>query len=183
MSNSSDSSGVIVVIVLAVAAWGVNAGWFYQTGQQWFDTCWASINLKKPAATAAEATAWQQCRPQTEKALYDAGYVFGGNPEYAVTPELKAVSAACPNNFTEIPMSGVQVMAIDLLQKDGGPRWIDKFLPPDQMIVRTFNKVWPNCSAARAANGFPKILQKTDGAFEWSEPCKPCEAEKAAMGK
>ncbi|MFM0513623.1 hypothetical protein [Paraburkholderia sp. RL17-373-BIF-A] len=74
-------------------------------------------------------------------------------------------------------------MAIDLLQKDGGPQWLDKFMPPDQMIVRTFNKRWPNCSAVRAANGFPKIVQKPDDTFGWSGPCKPCEAGKAAMGK
>ncbi|MFM0513622.1 hypothetical protein [Paraburkholderia sp. RL17-373-BIF-A] len=107
MSTNNNDSGGLVVIVLAIAVWGLNAGWFYQTGQQWFDTCWQSINSKNPPATSAESTAWEQCGPRIQKALYDAGYVFGGNPEYAVTPELKAVDAACPNSFTEIPMSGV----------------------------------------------------------------------------
>ncbi|KVT57850.1 hypothetical protein [Burkholderia ubonensis] len=183
MSSKDDGTALGMVLIAGVVAWGLHAGWFYQTGQQWFDSCWASINSKNPPATAAEATAWMQCEPQTKKALFNAGYVFGGNPEYAVTPELKAVEAACPSNYSDIPMSGVQVMAIDLLTRDGGPRWLDKFMPPDQMIVRAFNKRWPNCSAARAANGFPTIVQKADGTFGWSGPCKPCEAENAAMGK
>lgn len=180
-SNDSGSSALGVIVIAAAVAWGASKGWFYQTGQEWFDTCWASINTKAPT-TAAEATAWAQCEPQTKKALFDAGYVFGGNPEHASTPELKALEASCPSNWTDIPLSGVHVLAIDLLQKDGGPQWLDKFLPPGRMIVRTFDKRWPNCNTVRASNGFPKIVQKGDG-FDWAAPCQPCEAEKASMGK
>lgn len=157
--------------------------YFYQTGQQWFESCWSyTKSTDHTPKSPAEESAWQQCEPEIRRALFDAGYIFGGNPDYAVTPELKAVEAACPNGWSEIPMSGVNVMAIDLITRDGGPQFLDKFLPPDRMIVRTFNKRYPNCNAERAKNGFPKIVPKGDD-FDWSEPSKPCEAEKAAMKK
>ncbi|REE21198.1 hypothetical protein B0G71_4350 [Paraburkholderia sp. BL27I4N3] len=183
MSNSESGSTALGILVIAAGvAYAAHSGWFYQTGQQWFDSCWSSINSKAPASSATEATAWAQCEPQTKRALFDAGYIFSGNPQYAVTPELQAVTTACPSNFTDIPMAGIQIMAVDMIEKDGGPQWIDKFLPPDRMIVRTFDKRWPTCVTTRAANGFPKIVPKGDS-WDWAGPCKPCEAEKAAMGK
>ncbi|WP_146014379.1 hypothetical protein [Paraburkholderia rhynchosiae] len=69
-----------------------------------------------------------------------------------------------------------------MIQKDGGPQWFDKFLPPDRMIVRTFNKRWPTCATTRAASGFPKLVQKGDS-WDWAGPCKPCEAEKGGDGQ
>ena len=181
-NNDSGSTALGALVIAAGVAYAAHSGWFYQTGQQWFDSCWSSINSKGPASSATEAIAWAQCEPQTKNALFDAGYIFSGNPEYAVTPELQAAIKACPSNFTDIPMAGVQIMAVDMIQKDGGPQWVDKFLPPSWMIVRTFDKRWPTCAVTRAANGFPKIIQKGDS-WVWAEPCKPCEAEKAAMGK
>jgi hypothetical protein len=180
MKNESGFSWLIILLGLG-AAYGSYNGWFYQTGQQWFDSCWSSIHSQGTAKTPAEAIAWQQCEPEAKGALFDAGYVFAGNPQYAATPELKAVNTACPSNFTDIPMGGVNVLAVDLIQKDGGPGILDKLAPPDRMIVRAFNKRWPNCASTRAANGFPRLVRKGDD-WDWSEPCKPCEAEKAAKG-
>jgi hypothetical protein len=34
----------IVLVVIAVVAWGLQKGWGYQTGQQWFNSCWMSVN-------------------------------------------------------------------------------------------------------------------------------------------
>ena len=114
-----------------------------------------------------------------KRALFEAGYIFSGDPEYAVTPELKAVSRSCPSNFSNIPIGGVQLLALDMIEQDGGTTFVDRFMKPDSMIVRTFNKKWPNCSAARLANGFPKIVMN-NGEWKFEAPCTPCEAEEKA---
>jgi len=78
--------------------------------------------------------------------------------------------APCPKTRTDIPTSGVHMLvANDLIQKDGGPQWLDRCLPPGRMIVRTAERRWPNGNAVCAANGFPKFVQKEDG-FGWAAP-------------
>ena len=68
------------------------------------------------------------------------------------------------------------MLAVDLAVHQGGPTVFDRFTPANRLIVRTFTAKWPNCPAARAANGFPRIVER-NGKFEFEEPCKPCEAE------
>lgn len=177
-----DASVVWLVLLVAVG-WALQKGWFYQTGQQWFDSCWASVNANgRSAASPEEATAWAQCGPVVDKALFDAGYVFSGNPQYAVIPQLHALAAACPSNYTDIPLAGPYSLAVSLIQDAGGPRWLDRFLPPGRMIVKVFDARWPQCTVERVRNGFPKIVM-ISGKWDFESHCVPCDAELKAMGK
>jgi hypothetical protein len=176
--KNDGSAGVVWLVLIAAIAWGLQKGWVYQTGQQWFDSCWASVNSQTHTPTSPdEAVAWGKCEPEARKALFEGGYIFAGNPQNAATPQLKAVAAACPSNYTDIPLGGLHMLAIQMLQDTGGPTWYDRFLPPDRMILRTFNKRWPQCSATRASNGFPLIVEK-NGDWDFASHCVPCEAEK-----
>lgn len=170
------------LILGIILAWVVHAGVFFQTGHQWFEACWAAQNAHRSAQSPEEAIAWAQCGPVAQRALYDAGYVFPGNPEYAVTPALKALANACPSSYTTIPLSGVQLLAVEFIQQDGGPTLIDRFTPPDAMILRAFDKRWPNCRSVRIANGFPPIVMRK-GEWGFETPCKPCEAEQKAKNE
>ena len=169
---------VVAALSAALAYFGV----FYQTGSQWFQSCWTAQHSNRAPTSPEESISWAQCGEVTQRALFDAGFIFAGNPTYAVTPELKAIVEACPSNYSDIPLSGSQVLAVDFIEKSGGPELLDKFTPPDQMIVRAFKSRWPNCQAVRLANNIPKLIkQGSDWVFE--APCKPCEAEKNAIGK
>ena len=155
---------------------------FYQTGQQWFDSCWALGNAKRNPATPQEAVAWKQCEPVTERAVYEAGFVFGGDPEKEITPAAKAITAACPSNWIDMPIGGAFLLAVGLIEKQGGPRLVDRFMPPESIVAHAFKSRWPGCPSARAANGFPKIVLKGD-TWDFESPCKPCAEEKAAQAR
>ncbi|PMS24535.1 hypothetical protein [Paraburkholderia rhynchosiae] len=70
-NNDSGTTALGFLVIAAGVAYAGHSRWFYQTGQQWFDSCWSSINSKAPASSAAEAIAWVQCEPQTKTALCD----------------------------------------------------------------------------------------------------------------
>ena len=70
-------------------------------------------------------------------------------------------------------------LAVDLVEKTGGPTLIERFTPPDAMIERAFKSKWPNCPSEAKANGFPKIVLRGE-VWEFESTCKPCEAEKEA---
>lgn len=180
MDDDSAAPAISLLMLAAAISWAIHAGWFYQTGSQWFDACWRAKHSTSGPQTPDEAVSWGKCKYTTEKSLFDAGFVFAGNPAYAVTPELKAVVNACPSNYSDIPMSGPQFLAVDMAEEQGGPNILDKFLPASLLIVRAFKTKWPECPAVRLANGFPKIVE-VRGSFQWAAPCKPCEAEQAAI--
>jgi hypothetical protein len=178
---AKNGSWIVWVILIAGGA-ALYAGLFYQTGQQWFDACWAKANANgQSAKSPEEAIAWAQCEETTNRALFNAGYTFSGNPEYAVTPALKLIVASCPSNFNDIPIGGVDLLAVSLVQSGGGPRLADRFLPPDHMILRAFNAKWPTCIDARDRTGIPKIVKQQNGEWAFASRCEPCEAEKKAM--
>lgn len=174
-----DVTAIIMVICLAFV---VQDGWLYDTGRLWLSDCWQAANAassnRKPT-NADEAIGWARCEPTVKRALFEEGFVFTGNPEYAVTPELQRLNAACPSNYSDIPVGGIHLLAIPLILENGGSRLIDRFTPPDKMIVRAFNAKWPNCSHVRRHNGFPKIVKK-GSSWEFEEPCRPCEDEEKA---
>ncbi|MCO8590314.1 hypothetical protein [Burkholderia multivorans] len=158
--------------------WTLQKGWFYETGAQWFDSCWAQVHANgRSASTPEEAVTWAQCEPIAQKAVYGAGYIFSGLPEKATTPQLKAIGTACPSNWTDMPLGGMGVLAVDLVEKQGGPQLLDRFLPANHLIVHAFEKQWPQCPSVRVSNGFPKVVQQADGAWKFESHCIPCEAE------
>ncbi len=172
--------GFIAAILAAAIAWMAHAGVFYQTGTQWFQSCWIAKHEKRSPATPDESIAWAKCEPTTQRAVFNAGFVLSGNPEYAVTPELKALGNACPSLYRDIPIAGMNYLAVNMVEESGGPTVVDSFTPPDAMIKTAFMSKWPNCPSVAKANGFPRAVYRGD-AWEFESPCKPCEAEKKAI--
>lgn len=178
--DSKAEGGFLTLVVLGVIAFFVlRTGVLYQTGSQWFTACWQAQHATEPAKTPEEAIARNSCGHTAEAALYDAGYIFAGNPEYAKTPELHAVQQACPNAYSEVPLMGIQILLVDDLEAHGGTDLLDSVLPAGTTIKRVLKKRWPNCAAVREAAGFPKVIEK-NGGFHFADDCKPCEAEQAA---
>ena len=172
--------GVFALIGVIAFGWMIHAGVFFQTGSQWFQSCWNEKHEQRMPATPEESIAWAKCEPVVERAVFGAGFVPSGNPAYATTRELKAISNACPNNYSDIPLfGGMKRLAVDLVEKTGGPTLIERFTPPDAMIERAFKSKWPNCPSEAKANGFPKIVLRGE-VWEFESTCKPCEAEKEA---
>lgn len=163
-----------IVGLLLLAQTGI----LYQTGHQWFESCWTQINEKRAPATPEEAIAWKQCEPVAEKAIYEAGFIFGGSPEKAQTAASKAVLDACPSNWTDVPIGGIRYLAIRLVEEQGGTRLVDRFIPPEWLVAHVVQTKWPRCADTRAANGYPRIVKRGD-TWDFETPCIPCEAERA----
>ena len=170
-------SSASVIFAAVVLGWMVHAGVFFQTGSQWFQSCWTEQNAKRKPATAEESINWAKCEKVTLRAVFGAGFVPAGNP--VTTPETKALADACPRNWYDIPIGGFKYLAVRLIEDTGGPTLIEQFTPPDAMIERAFQSKWPDCQSVVKAHGFPKIIFR-DGDWEFEFPCKPCEADDKA---
>jgi len=183
MRRLSKSDYWSVLIITAVAGWLCYRGAFYQTGAQFYSRCWQRMHVNGREANSPEQAAeWATCDEMAKTAVYRHGFVFAGNREYAVTPQLKAVRAACPSMDGDVPRTGIWALAVQMIQDSGGTTLTDKFLPARAAIVRVFIAKWPNCVKTATANGFPKLV-KRKGSWEFDTECKPCIAEKQAMKK
>jgi hypothetical protein len=173
---------IFAFITVIAIGWMVHAGVFFQTGNQWFQSCWTEQNGNRKPVTPEESIAWSKCESVTKRAVFSSGFVPSVNPEYAITPETKALTGVCPSNYSDIAGDGsMKYLAVPLVVKIGGPTLIDKFTPPDAMIERAFQARWPNCQAVAKANGFPKIVLR-DGKWEFESSCKPCEIYNLVRG-
>jgi hypothetical protein len=181
MRRLSKSDFLSVLIITAAAGWLCHRGTFYQTGAQFYSSCRQRMHANGREANSPEQAAeWATCDETAETAVYRHGFVFGGNPDYAVTPQLKAVRAACPSMYSGVPLTGIWGLAVQMIQDSGGATLTDQFLPARATIVRVFAAKWPNCAKTATANGFPKLV-KRQGTWEFDTECTPCMAEKQAM--
>lgn len=174
-------AAVLILALIAATGWLIQAGVLYQTGQQWFEACWTQAKAKRSPSTPQEAIAWGQCEPIAERSVYQAGYLFSADASMAVTPQAKALANSCPSSYSDMPIAGINLFVVLQLERDGGPTWSDRFLPPNQMIVRVFESRWPDCPNVRKAEGYPMLIQHADG-WRWEKPCMPCENELKARG-
>jgi hypothetical protein len=173
--------GIVAAVLLGVVVAISSTGLFYTTGWRWYDSCWRRIHSAKSEPESPEqAIAWSKCDAIADSALYGVGYIAAGNPQFAVSPQLKAIQAACPNAYKEIAVGGWWINAIELIAGNGGPQLIDRFRPAGGMIIEAFRNRWPKCAEVRAAMDFPKMVRK-QATWDWETPCKPCEAEDNAI--
>jgi len=181
MRRLSKSDYWSVLIITAVAGWLCYSGAFYQTGAQFYSRCWQRMQVSGREANSPEQAAqWATCDEMAKTAVYRHGFVFAGKRDYAVTPQLKAVRAACPSMDGDVPRTGIWALAVQMIQDSGGTTLTDKFLPARAAIVRVFIAKWPNCAKTAKANGFPKLV-KRKGSWEFDTECMPCLAEKQAI--
>ncbi len=177
MRRLSKSDFWSVLIITAVAGWLCYRGTFYQTGAQFYSRCWQRMHANGREANSPEQAAeWATCDEAAKIAVYRHGFVFAGNRDYALTPQLKALRAACPSMDGDLPLAGIWALAVQMIEDSGGTTLTDKFLPARATIVRVFTAKWPNCAKTATANGFPKLV-KRKGSWEFDTECKPCMAE------
>jgi hypothetical protein len=183
MRRLSKSDCLSVLIITAVAGWLCYRGTFYQTGAQFYASCGQRMHANGHEANSPEQAAqWATCDETAKTAVYRHGFVFGGSPDYAVTPQLQAVRAACPSMYGDVPLTGIWALAVQMIQDSGGATLTDEFLPARATIVRVFTAKWPDCARTATANGFPKLV-KRKGTWEFDTLCAPCVAEKQAIKK
>jgi hypothetical protein len=190
----------LLLIVVAVGSTAILAyyGLFYETGRQWNEACWAKRAAEKAKDKAANAAAakgielrpddfgdpqganaqqdaqWRLCELMSRRAIYQAGFIFAGNPE--VDRNASTVVQSCPSSWTQVPMAGTYWLTLDLIADQGGTHTLDAFIPAETTIQRAWIKQWPECAAERIRLGYPMIVEKKRGEFDWAEPCIPCEA-------
>ena len=166
--------------IMAVLAY---SGTFSSTGKQWYEGCYEYQVAEEKAGLASEPQAsdpykavfWKNCEPTSERGIFKAGFVLAGNPDR--DRGSVALGDACPSSWTDVPLGGTHILTLRLLQEQGGPTFTDWFLPADEMIERVYKKRWPYCALKRESLGFPRIVEKTPGNFDWETPCKRCASD------
>lgn len=181
-SIMSEKFAALIFILLVPAAYFAYKGTFYVTGKQWYEACYELKQAQNKAGwdqaktdDPYKAALWSQCERLSQKGIYDAGMVMGGNPE--ADKGSVALGKSCPNRFSEVPIAGTYYLTSDLIAEDGGPSIIDGFIPAEAVVSRVYKQRWPNCADRRKALGFPKIVEKSKGVFDWETPCKRCESD------
>lgn len=167
--------GIFIGLGIAVASYN---GIFGQTGSDYFRSCWekraAAINtrLDEPrAASPEQAIAWARCEITTRRAIYDRGIVFAGTPQDAID---QAIDRACPSGLRDLPLGGSYMLTVKLAEENGGPKFLDRFMPAEHMIGRLWTERWPACSAEREKHGYPKIVERGNS-FGWAWNCPRCK--------
>jgi hypothetical protein len=171
-----------VLVILGAAAVGASSCVLYDTGQDYYEACWAKkakaqedpLNWEEPRASSpSEAIRWAKCEIETQRAIYRSGLMFAGrvqDGDRAAT----ALAAVCPSSWSDVPMAGAYYLTVDLVERNGGPLLAEKFLPARYMIERVWKARWPRCDAERRRQGYPKIVESAGGTFEWAHPCAKC---------
>lgn len=166
--------------------WATAHGAFYVTGHQWYEACWekaaATHGFDQPKAPDAnKAILWENCETTAQRALYQSGMLVAGQYANAPIQQVQLVENACPRSFNDVPMGGIFFLAVELVQKSGGPHLLDRVMPAEHLLSRVYVERWPTCSHARRQAGYPKLIEVSRGRFEWDGPCEVCELERKAM--
>jgi hypothetical protein len=173
--NAIRSICLLVVLTAILTPLLTYQGVLYQTGAEYYHVCWQSQHANEGPSTPEQAAQWTACQPTAEKAVYDAGFVFAGNPENALTPALKALQQACPSAWGD-----PYLLAMGMLEENGGPNFMDHMLPAPWSITRRFESKWPKCVAIARATGIPPLTRQAGGEWAFSAPCVPCQDEEKA---
>ena len=170
---------IVVSITVGVALLAIaGSGVFFQTGVQWFESCWEKSNSAGPLdrdpkpKSASQSIAWAQCGIKAANVFNDIGFVVSpSNVDEANADEVR-LWKACPNPWEHIPVKGVYASVVAEIEKMGGPQLVDYFLPADHLIRRAWLSRWPSCSSERKRQGYPKI-----SASGWKGECVPCKGK------
>lgn len=168
------------LLAILVAAALAYSGVFYDTGQQYYEACWAKKAATKTfveepqASNPSQSIMWKKCEIETERAVYRAGLIFASHAEEDA--EMLALEKACPSSWSDLPMAGAYYLTIDLVEQRGGPQLVDRFIPARLMIQRVWKARWPRCDTERRRQRYPKIVEDAAGNFQWAKPCPKCGA-------
>jgi hypothetical protein len=76
----------------------------------------------------------------------NAGFAIGSSSPQA-TEDAKALASACPDAYTDMPPFPKfwYTIAVDAIEKNGGPSLIDRVAPAGWLIERAMKARWPRC--------------------------------------
>jgi hypothetical protein len=143
-----------VLLVVGIGA-GVAAynGMFYITGSQFYEACWQRRakekilgNKEAEADNPSQAVLWASCTPIMAESMDKAGFVLGSSAPGA-PEDAKALASACPDRDKEMPLFPQfwYLVAVDAIEKNGGPSLIDRVAPAGWLIERAMKARWPRC--------------------------------------
>ena len=114
------------------------------------------------------------------------GVIVAAEPFYARSEHrssLTCCSKCLPSYWRDVPTGGLYFLAVGLVQQQSGPSLFDRFLPAKFMLASAVTQRWPNCSAERKRHGYPRIIEKAPGKFDFEKPCIPCQQAKTPKEK
>ena len=146
-------------------------------GKAYYETCWELKNKTKgftdpTPSTPYEAGQWKQCEPVARRALFASGMIYAGQE---TGEEYDRLRRACPDQFSEVPMGGLYYLYVKDMEIEGGVSGIDSLLPATWSLNHWATKRWPRCKQERERQGYPKVVEKKNGTFEWERPCPKCK--------
>src|SRR5215813_10780623 len=129
-------------------------GVFYVTGSQFYESCSQRQTKEKidggfkevGADNLSQAALWSSCTPIMGQSMANAGFAIGSSSPQA-TEDAKALVSACPDAYTEMPVFPKfwYTVAVDAIEKNGGPSLIDRVATAGWLIERTMKVRWPRC--------------------------------------
>jgi hypothetical protein len=135
---------------------GAYSGVFYVTGSQFYEACRQRQAKEKidggfkdaQADNPIQALLWASCTPIMGESMDDTGFAIGSSSPQA-TEDAKALASACPD-AVEMPVFPKfwYVIAVDAIEKNGGPSLIDRVAPAGWLIERAMKASWPRCIEA-----------------------------------
>jgi hypothetical protein len=147
---------LLAVLLLVGIGAGAAAyhGMFYVTGSQFYEACRQRQAKEKidggfkdvEADNPSQAALWGSCTPIMGESMENAGFAIGSSSPQA-TEDAKALASACPDAYTEMPVFPKfwYTVAVDAIEKNGGPSLIDRAAPAGWLIERPMKARWPHC--------------------------------------
>lgn len=176
--------GIALLILVTVAGYLAYSGAFYPTGRQYYEVCWEKWDSGETRAAHASDpyrdVIWSNCETIARRVIFEAGMILAGSWSASLEGRAQldrndaddtALLRACPGEGGDL-----FVMALDHVQRSGGPNIVDAVTPAEWMVGRGLKSIWPDCDAERRKQGYPKMVEKNVGAFDWAQPCAACEA-------
>ena len=152
---------LLAVVLLVGIGTGAAAysGVFYVTGSQFYEACRQREAKEKingdfkeaEADNRSQAALWGGCTPMMTESMGNAGFAIGSSSPQA-TEDAKALASACPDVYADMPVFPKfwYTVAVDTIEKNGGPSLIDRVAPAGRLIERAMKARWPRCiDAAR----------------------------------
>jgi hypothetical protein len=146
---------VAVLLLLGIGAvMAAYHGMFYITGSQFYESCSQRQAKEKiddgfkeaGADNPSQAALWGSCTPIMGETMGNAGFAIGSSSPQA-TEDARALASACPDASTDMPVFPKfwYAVAVDAIEKNGGPSLIDRIAPAGWLIERAMKARWPRC--------------------------------------
>jgi hypothetical protein len=161
---------LIVLLLVGIGAIGAGVatynGVFYVTGSQYYNGCWerrAKEDKNAKADNPSQPALWAGCTYIMLGSMDDAGFIIASSADEA-DADAKALASVCPDAYKDFPPSPEDWyrVAVDAIEKTGGPTLIDRVAPAGWLIERAMKARWPRCidAANKVRKGMSPVTQR-----------------------